>query len=57
MFGVIDRTSTATGILVIPDVIWELSLGIYLVVKGFKPSPILVANIPSVDPESEHSAV
>jgi len=40
MFGVIDRTSTATGILVIPDFIWELSLGIYLVVKGFKPSPI-----------------
>jgi len=40
MFGVIDRSSTATGILVIPDFIWELSLGIYLVVKGFKPCPI-----------------
>jgi len=40
MFGVIDRTSTATGILVIPDFIWELSLGIYLVVKGFKACPI-----------------
>jgi hypothetical protein len=40
MFGVIDRSSTATGILVIPDFIWELSLGIYLVVKGFKACPI-----------------
>jgi hypothetical protein len=40
MFGVIDRSSTATGILVIPDFIWELSLGIYLVVKGFKSCPI-----------------
>src|SRR5665647_2670045 len=40
MFGVVDRTSAATGILVIPDFIWELSLGIYLVVKGFKPCPI-----------------
>ena len=40
MFGVIDRSSTATGILVIPDFIWVLSLGIYLVVKGFKPCPI-----------------
>jgi len=40
MSGVIDRSSTATGILVIPDFIWELSLGIYLVVKGFKPCPI-----------------
>jgi hypothetical protein len=40
MFGVIERTSAATGILVIPDFIWELSLGIYLVVKGFKSCPI-----------------
>ena len=43
MFGVIDRTSTATGILVIPDFIWELSLGVYLVVKGFKRCPITEA--------------
>jgi Domain of unknown function (DUF4386) len=52
MFGVIDRTSTATGILVIPDFIWELSLGIYLVVKGFKPSPIIPANVPVAGPTS-----
>ena len=51
MFGVIDRTSTATGILVIPDFIWELSLGIYLVVKGFKACPITDAmNAPSTAP-------
>jgi hypothetical protein len=25
----------------IPEFIWELSFGIYLIVKGFKPSPIL----------------
>ena len=48
MFGVIDRTSAATGILVIPDVIWELSLGIYLVVKGFKPCPITDAMLATV---------
>ena len=40
MFGVVDRTSGATGILVIPIAVWEFSLGVYLVVKGFKPSPI-----------------
>jgi len=40
MFGVIERSGTAAGILVIPDFIWELSLGVYLVVKGFKPCPI-----------------
>jgi hypothetical protein len=40
MFGIIDRNSGATGILVIPIAVWEFSLGVYLVVKGFKPSPI-----------------
>jgi len=40
MFGVIDRVSSVALILVIPIFLWELSLGIYLVVNGFKPSPI-----------------
>ena len=30
--------------MTIPEFFWELSLGIYLVVKGFKPSPILSAD-------------
>ena len=32
--------SSAQVIGTIPDFFWELSLGIYLMVKGFKPSPI-----------------
>src|SRR3954471_22051786 len=36
MFGAVDRVGTVTGTAVIPIGIWELSLGIYLVVKGFK---------------------
>ena len=40
MFGVVDRVGTVTGIAVIPIAVWELSLGVYLVVKGFKPCPI-----------------
>jgi hypothetical protein len=28
----------------IPEFIWELSLGIYCTVKGFRPSPILGAD-------------
>ena len=31
------------NIATIPEFIWELSLGIYLIVKGFKPCPILGA--------------
>ena len=40
MFGVVDRVGTLTGIAVIPIAVWEFSLGVYLIVKGFRPSPI-----------------
>jgi hypothetical protein len=40
MFGVVDRVGTVTGIAVIPIALWELSLGVHLIVKGFKPCPI-----------------
>jgi hypothetical protein len=38
-FGLIEHGS-AWWIAVAPIFVWELSLGVYLVVKGFKPSPI-----------------
>ena len=41
LFGVIDEGSAWQFVATIPEFIWELSLGIYLIVKGFKPSPIL----------------
>jgi hypothetical protein len=41
VFDVIGRGSAAQGIATIPEFAWELSLGIWLIVKGFKPSPIL----------------
>ena len=42
MFGAFDAGSAAQGIASLPEIAWEASLGIYLIVKGFKPSsPIL----------------
>jgi hypothetical protein len=41
MFDVIERGGTVQAVATIPEFIWELSFGIYLIVKGFKPSPIL----------------
>jgi hypothetical protein len=42
LFGAIDRGGTAQAIATIPEFLWELSLGIYLTLKGFRPSsPIL----------------
>jgi uncharacterized protein DUF4386 len=43
LFDVIDLGSAAQGIATIPEFLWELSLGIYFTVKGFKPSPITAA--------------
>jgi hypothetical protein len=40
LFGLWDRISAPSGILALPIAAWEFSLGVYLLVKGFKPSPI-----------------
>lgn len=48
LFDVYDRGSTLQGLLTLPEIAWELSLGIYLIVKGFKPSPILSGDAISV---------
>src|SRR5215204_4700271 len=40
LFGAFAQVSLPAAIATIPEFLWELSLGIYLVVKGFKPSPI-----------------
>jgi hypothetical protein len=33
--------SALKALSALPEAAWELSLGIYLLAKGFKPSPIL----------------
>jgi hypothetical protein len=38
LFGLIDQGGAGQNIATIPEFLWELSLGIYLTVKGFKPS-------------------
>ncbi|MGZ8482008.1 MAG: DUF4386 domain-containing protein [Candidatus Limnocylindria bacterium] len=40
MLGLTERGGTVQGIATIPEFLWELSLGIYCVVKGFRPTPI-----------------
>jgi Domain of unknown function (DUF4386) len=48
MFGVNDDVSLWSAIALAPIFFWELSLGVWLVVKGFKPSPITAASTASV---------
>jgi len=48
LLNVIDAGSPVQAIATIPEFIWELSLGIYLIVKGFLPCPILTGDTPEV---------
>jgi hypothetical protein len=42
MFDVIEISSPIDGLLTIPEAFWEISLGIYLVVKGYRrDAPVL----------------
>jgi hypothetical protein len=50
MFGVIDRAGAVAFVAVLLIAAWEFSLGVYLVVKGFRPSPILATTPPPVEP-------
>src|SRR5215217_4830494 len=43
LFGAFEQVSLWAAIATIPEFLWELSLGIYLTFKGFKPSPIIAA--------------
>jgi Domain of unknown function (DUF4386) len=44
LFGGFEAGDPGHFLLSIPEIAWELSLGIYLIVKGFRPSPILAPN-------------
>lgn len=48
MLGIYPQVSVWSAIATIPIFAWEPSLGVWLVVKGFKPSAITAGNIASV---------
>lgn len=45
LFGLYEQVSTVAAVLVLPEAIWEVSLGIWLVVKGFAPSPLVTGDL------------
>ena len=40
LFGLKEPVSALSALAALPIALWEFSLGVYLIVKGFKPSPI-----------------
>ena len=54
LFDVYDIGDPVQGILAIPEIIWELSLGIYPLIWGFRSSPILSEDgRPALHPAAE----
>lgn len=50
LFGIHDQLSPFALVAVLPIFVWELSLGIWLVVKGFRPSPSTSQDVASAEP-------
>jgi hypothetical protein len=41
VFGAYDQQSAVNFLFTLPEIVWEASLSIWLVVKGFRPAPII----------------
>lgn len=50
MFGVFEQGGVVQFAATIPEIIWEVSLGIYLTVKGFRRPGVLAQRAPAVAP-------
>jgi Domain of unknown function (DUF4386) len=56
LFGLWEQMSLPAGIATLPVALWEFSLGVWLVIKGFKPSPITAGMAATTDqPASQHA--
>jgi len=55
LFGLYEQVSTWSAIATVPEFLWEGSLGIYLIVKGFRPSA--VTTLQTREPATEPSLV
>jgi hypothetical protein len=51
VMDIIGRGSVAQGIATVPEFLWELSLGLYLTIKGFRPSPVTTDKTGVVAPD------
>jgi Domain of unknown function (DUF4386) len=54
LLGVIEPDSALKNLAAAPEFVWELWLGIYLMVKGFKPSPITTGMVAASAPPAYH---
>jgi hypothetical protein len=55
ILGVNDDSTVWSLIALAPILFWELSLGVWMAVKGFKPSPITARTTPSTERDAQFS--
>ncbi|MDT3438787.1 MULTISPECIES: DUF4386 domain-containing protein [unclassified Pseudofrankia] len=48
LFGLTAVDSVWSGLATVPVAAWELAVGVWMIVRGFRPSPILSAAVPAV---------
>jgi hypothetical protein len=56
LFGAWEQMSLPAGIATVPVALWEFSLGVWLVVKGFNPSPITASMTATTGSTSREAA-
>jgi hypothetical protein len=57
LFGHNTQTSTASFLLTLPVAAWELSVGLYMTIKGFRASPILPGPVATPTPDLTLAAI
>ncbi len=57
LFGIVEPISAWTAIATLPIAAWELSLGIWMTFKGFKPSPITAGMVTATSPSALSDAI
>jgi hypothetical protein len=55
LFGAYDQVSGTSGVLTFPEAAWELSLGIYLIAKGFRSDAVLLTPAPREAPADDRA--
>ena len=57
LLGLIVQTNPLAGLAALPVALWEFSLGVYLVVKGFKPCSITDAMVAACTTPAQRNVV
>lgn len=57
LFGLKEPVSALSALAALPIALWEFSLGVYLIVKGFKPSPITARMVAADTRPADQAAI